>query len=156
AVSTDAPVRPGLVEPGAGDPGTEGDVLTELETVGDVLGVAENLRLRGVALGPGPLLPQLPGEVVAVEQAGHVAARARVPVPVPHPADVTGGLVDVDPEPALAQAVEEVHAGEARPDHDHVVGGCPVSRLLVSHVCPLPGRVVAGVMSAARALVSWW
>ena len=75
------------------------DVAAQVEAVGDVVDVAQDLRLGGVALGPVPLLLELVGERVRVVQALDVAARARVAVPVPGAADAVAGLVDARREP---------------------------------------------------------
>ena len=55
AVGGDVPAARGLVEDGGGDAGLELDVAAQVEAVGDVVEVAEQLRLGGVALGPVPL-----------------------------------------------------------------------------------------------------
>ena len=65
---------------------------SEVEPVGDVLGVAQDLGLRRVPLGPVPFLLEVGIERVGVLQALHVAARTRVAVPVPGAADVAAGL----------------------------------------------------------------
>ena len=68
------------------------DVAPQVEAVGDVLDVAQDLGLGRVALGPLPLLLELLGELVRVLHALDVAARARVAVPVPGAADVAARL----------------------------------------------------------------
>jgi hypothetical protein len=50
------PTVRGLVEHGRMDPRAKLDVAAEVEPVGDVVGVAQDLRLRRIALRPHPLL----------------------------------------------------------------------------------------------------
>jgi hypothetical protein len=50
------PAVRGAVERGRRDARVQLDVAPEVEAVGDVVQVAEDLRLRGVALGPLPVL----------------------------------------------------------------------------------------------------
>src|SRR5581483_9815403 len=76
----DRPGRAALVEGGGGDPGVELDVAIEVETLGDVVEVGEDLRLLRVPLAPLPFLPELLVEHVSVDEALAVATRARVPV----------------------------------------------------------------------------
>jgi hypothetical protein len=59
------------------------DLSTQVVAIGDVIGVAEDLRLAGVALGPVPFLLQLVVEGVGVLHALDVAAGAGIAVPVP-------------------------------------------------------------------------
>ena len=80
------------------DARVEPDVAAQIEPVGDVLDVAQDLGLRRVFLGPDPLLLELVRERVRVLHALDVAARAGIPVPVPHAADVGSGLVDAHGE----------------------------------------------------------
>ena len=91
-VGADAPGAGGLVEGGGRHLRLELDVLAEVEAVGDVVGVGEDLGLRGVALGPLPLLLEVLVEAVGVLHALDVAARAGVAVPVPGAADAVAGL----------------------------------------------------------------
>ena len=87
ALGRDRPAPRRLVEGGRGDARVELDVAAQVEAVGDVVEVAQDLGLRRVALGPLPLLLELVGEPVGVLQALDVAARAGVAVPVPGAAD---------------------------------------------------------------------
>jgi hypothetical protein len=97
--------------------GLQLDVRTQVEAVGDVVEVAQDLRLGGVPFGPLPLLLQVLGEGVGVLHALHVAARARVPVPVPGAADTVTRLEDADGEVRAPQPVQHVQAGETGPDY---------------------------------------
>ena len=76
-----------LVEHGALDAGVELDVRPQVEAVGDMVGVFQNLRLRRVALAPVPFLLQFFGERIGILHALDVAARAGIAVPVPGAAD---------------------------------------------------------------------
>ena len=122
-IGRDLPAVTRLVERGARDPRAELDVTTEVEPVGDVVQVPEDLGLRRVALAPGPLLLELVGERIRVGHALDVAAGARVPVPVPGAADVVGGLDHPHREAELTQPVKHVEARRAGTDDDGVVRG---------------------------------
>src|SRR5215471_16352626 len=65
------------------NPGIELDIASEVETIGHMVDVTQDLGLRAVTLGPMPLLLQLVREGIGVLQAFDVAATSRVAVPVP-------------------------------------------------------------------------
>ncbi len=92
------------------DAGVELDVATQVEAVGDVVGVLQDLGLGRVALGPVPLLLELVGELVRVLHALDVAARAGVAVPVPGAADAAARLEHPRRHAEPAHTVEHVHA----------------------------------------------
>ena len=122
-------------------PALELDVAVQVEALRNVLQVALDLGLRGVALRPLPLLLQLLGEAEGVLEALDVTARARVAVPVPGPPDTRAGLVDPEPEAHLSESVEHVEAGEAGAyDRDVEEGRLPGSRLRVDHGRSSPGE----------------
>jgi hypothetical protein len=102
------------------DPLAQVHVAAQVEPVGDVLDVAEDLRLSGVALRPAPFLFQLGGERVGIVVALDVAPGTRVPVPVPDAADVVPRLEDGDPHSLGPQGVQRPQAGEPGADDDHV------------------------------------
>jgi hypothetical protein len=136
AVGGDPPPAVRLVEDRLGHPRLEPDVGAETETLGDVPRIAENLRLAGVALRPGPLLLELVRESVRVLHALDVAAGTRVAVPVPRPADVVARLEDHGAQPGPPQAMEHVHAPESGA-HDDGIERSPLRRSpIVSHVPP--------------------
>ena len=85
-----------------------------------MLGVAEDLRLRGVALGPAPFLLERRVELVGVLHAFDIAARARITVPVPGAADALARLQHQRPETHGAQPVQHVETGEAGADNDGI------------------------------------
>src|SRR5262249_22747713 len=99
----------------------EPDVTAQVEAIGDVLEIREDLRLGRVALGPGPLLLQLVRPRVGVGHALDVAARPGVPFPDPGSADAGGLVDDEDGQAERAQAMEQVEAGDACADDDGVV-----------------------------------
>ena len=101
-------------------PRVELDVAAQVEPVGHVIGVAQQLRLGGVALAPVPLLLQRVRELERVLHALHVAARAGIAVPVPGAADAAAGLEHARLQPHAAQPMQHVEPGEAGAD-DHRV-----------------------------------
>jgi hypothetical protein len=118
----DLPAARLLVVLRSGDPGAEDDVLAQVEPVGHVLRVPEDLRLGGVALLPLELLLQRRVEGVRVREALHVHAGTGVPVPVPGPPDVGAGLEHDRRQAQTTQLVQQVHAGEPGSHHDDVDG----------------------------------
>ena len=116
----DAPALGPLVPVGGLDPRLELDVPEQIEALGNVVQIAQDLRLGRVALGPVPLLLERFRELIGVLHALHIAARPGVAIPVPGTADAGGGLEDLDRETELSQAMEHVEPGEAGSD-DHGV-----------------------------------
>ncbi len=104
----------------ADDAGVELDVAAQPEAIGDVVGVAQDLGLGGVALGPVPLLLELGRERVGVVERLDVAACAGIAVPPPRATDVAGRLEATDVESEPLEAVDRVHPGEPGADDDHV------------------------------------
>ena len=102
------------------DAGVELHVAAQVEAVGDVVDVLQDLGLGAVALRPLPLLLQLVGEAVGIFQALDVAARAGIAVPEPGAADARAGLVGADLQAQAAQAMDGVEAGQAAADDDDV------------------------------------
>ena len=98
----------------------EFNVALEVEAVGHVVGVFQDLGLRGVALRPLPLLLELGRERVRVVHALDVAARAGIAVPVPGAADALAALEDLRGKAELPEAIEHVEPGEAGSDDHHV------------------------------------
>ena len=96
------------------------DVAAQIEAVGDVVGVSQDLRLRGIAFAPAPLLLQLGRELVGVLHAFDVAACAWVTVPVPGAADARARLEDARLEAPPAQLMQHVEAGKSRADDNGV------------------------------------
>lgn len=110
-----------VVVPRGLDAGAEADVTQQVEALGDVLEVGEDLRLARVLAAPLPLLQQLFGEGVPVHVALGVAARSRVPVEVPGAADPVRRLDHYGPQAEhVTHPVQHVETGETGP-HDHDV-----------------------------------
>ena len=82
--------------------------------------VAQDLRLRGVALRPLPLALQVGVEAVGVVDALDVAARTWIAVPVPRAAHAVGALQHDGGEPEAAQAMQHVEPREPGAHHDDV------------------------------------
>ncbi len=123
-VGRDAPPTRTLVERRRRDARVQLDVAAEIEAIGDVLEVAQDLGLRRIALGPFPLLLELRRELIRVLHALDVAARAWVAIPEPGAADAAAGLEDAGRESELAQTMQHAEAGEAGAHDDGVdVGG---------------------------------
>ena len=119
-VGLDHPATLWLVERCGPHAGIEPDVPAQIEPIGDVVGVAQNLRLGGVPLGPVPFLLELVRELVGILHALDVAARARVAVPVPGAADAAAGLEHARRQADRPRPVQHVHPGEPGAD-DHQV-----------------------------------
>ena len=103
-----------------GDAGVELHVRPQGEPVGDMVGVAQDIRLDGIALRPLPVLLQGVVELVGIEHALDVAARAGIAVPVPGAADPAAGFVDPRAKAGATQPVQQIHAGEAGADDNGV------------------------------------
>ena len=105
-----------------GDAAAELDVAAQVELVGDMVEVAQGLRLAGEMLGPVPFLQQFVGERVAVGIAFGIETCARIAVPVPGAADAGAGLEHPNAScPSCAQAIELVQAGNAGADDDGII-----------------------------------
>ena len=97
----DRPAARGVVPHRLVDAGLELDVLAEVEAVGHVVRVLQDLGLRRVPLAPGPFLLELLVEGERVVQALDVAARARIPVPVPRAAHAVAASITLAEKPSL-------------------------------------------------------
>ncbi len=98
------------------------DVAAQVEAIRHVVGIAQELRLRGIALAPLPLLLQSLVKLIGILHAFHVAACARIAVPVPRSPDAAAGLEHARHKAHAAQPVQHVQSGEPRAD-DHGVEG---------------------------------
>src|SRR5580692_12986734 len=117
-VSPDGPCVCLAVEDRLFDPGVELDVSPEVEAVSHVVDVAQDLRLRAVALGPMPFLLQLVGERIRVLHALDIAATPWVAVPVPGAADRVAGLEGTHFEAKFTQAMDGVETADSCADDD--------------------------------------
>src|SRR5450631_1567221 len=90
--------------------------------------IAQNFRLRRVALRPLPLGLELRIETIGVVDALDVAARAGITVPVPGAADIIGTLEQLCRQAETAQTMQQVQPGKAGAHDDGVelpvVPGC--------------------------------
>ena len=84
----------GFIEDSLVDAGIELNIGAQIETVGDVVGVFQDFRLRRVALAPVPVLLPLVGERIGILHAFDVTAGAGIAVPVPGAPDATALLID--------------------------------------------------------------
>ena len=103
-----------VIEDDFDDALAELDIGLQVEALGAVLEVAQDLVLFRIALGPIPFLQQVLVERVTVDVAIGVAACAGIAIPVPRAADAVAGLEHRDVQVELvAQRMEHVHAGES-------------------------------------------
>ncbi len=111
-----------IVVDGREDAGSQADVAAQLETVGDVVQVAADLAVLGIALAPVPFFLKLLREGIGVVVAFGVAASPGVAVPVPGAADLVAGFKHQGGQlQVVAQQVQLVEAGETRADDDRLV-----------------------------------
>src|SRR6266446_6485211 len=82
--------------------------------------VAENFRLRGKQLAPLPVLLQLLREAERILHALDVAARAGIAVPVPSAAHAAARLKGAHGKTKLAQAMQQIKAGEAGAGYEDI------------------------------------
>ena len=113
-VGGDRPAIAGFVEHRLDDARAEQEVAAQVEAIGDVLEVAQDLGLGGVALRPRPLLLELARPRVGVRHALDVAAGAGVAIPEPRPADAARLVDHEGGEADLAQPVQEIAARRCR------------------------------------------
>ena len=119
-VGLDHPFAAGLVIAGTGHAGAELDVAPQVELVGDIIQIPQDLRLPGIAARPLPFEQDLLREGEAVVVAFGITARAGVAVPEPGAAHAVGHLDHPGAEAKLAQLEQHVEAGEPGTD-DHCV-----------------------------------
>src|SRR5262249_22555222 len=124
--------------------GVKCDIPLQIETVGDVVEIAPDLRMARIALAPLPLAEQRLREGVAVGVAFRIAARPGIPVPVPGAADPPALFQHPGAEAeTVAQGQHLVEARKARADDQgieaFVVRVCRSSHHLAT-ACPLSPR----------------
>ena len=113
-----------VIPSGSCDSGAELDVAAEVELVGDVVQVAQDLRLRGVLLRPLPIAVPFRVEAVHVVDAGYVDTRARVPIPVPRATEIAGRVENAHGVTLASEAIDRVEPREPRADDNDVHIGC--------------------------------
>src|SRR5579872_5952305 len=89
-VGRQQPATRGLVPCRGGDPGAKADVTAQIVAVGDEAEIAQDFRLGGVFLRPGPRRLELRIKRIAVVDGLDVAARAGIAIPVPGATDIAG------------------------------------------------------------------
>ncbi len=132
AVGRDQPLRSGLVELRTDDPRVELDAAAQVEEIGDVVQVREDLGLGRIALAPRPAGDDPVVEAVLVVGRLDIAARAGIAIPEPRAADAGAGLDHSRRQPARAHRVQRVQTREPRAhdqdvNHPHaILCACPL------------------------------
>ena len=108
------------IEQGGGHAGVELDIAPQVEPVGNMVDIAQDLRLGAVALRPGPLLLQIVVEGIGIFQALDVAARAGIAVPEPGAADARTSLEHPHGKPQPAKPMQRVEPAQATADDRHI------------------------------------
>ncbi|MDT4874009.1 hypothetical protein FQZ97_1092850 [compost metagenome] len=119
------------VKAGPPDTGVERNVTTQLESVGHVVDVAQNLGLAGVALAPAPFLLKLLRERVRILKAFNIAAGAGVAVPVPRAPDISASFENLDAKTKSAQPMQKIETRKTGTDDNNITidaGGEPRNR----------------------------
>ena len=116
----DSPARRLLIVPGLRHAGVELDVLAQVEAVSNMVDVFQNLRLRGIALSPAPLLLQFGGKAVRIVITFHITARTGITVVIPDPAHAGSGFQHRHLFTHTAQAIQRPQPGKSGAD-DHCV-----------------------------------
>ena len=119
-IGVDRPFTRRLVPPGRRHASVKANIAPEVEAIGDVIDVGEDLGLRGVLLAPVPLLFEVSVEGIGVVERSDIASGPWVPVPPPRPANVIGGLNPNGAQPQCSQAVVHIEARESSADNDDV------------------------------------
>src|SRR3984893_5249465 len=114
------PTCAGLVEDRGVDARVEGYEAAEVKPVGDMVRIAENFRLRGKQLAPLPVPLQFLREAERILHALDVATGAGIAVPVPGAANTATGLKGAHGKTELAEAMQQIKAGEASTDDEDV------------------------------------
>ena len=158
-----APAPRALIVSRRRHPAAKLDIAAQVELVGDIIEVAQRLRLTGEMLGPLPFLQQLLRERIAIGIALRIEARAGIAIPVPGAADIGASLEYPHAKTLFAQPVELVQARHARADDDGVVvrnwrrsrvyglvQGYPVSRRWTNRYRGAAGLQVCPTKPASR------
>ena len=104
-----------------GDADPEAHVFTETEEVGDMVEIAEILRLRGEQFLPVPRIEDLLTERVAVGVALRIEPATRVAVAEPGSAEVVLGFEHERVSAEIDEALDLVDPGDACADDDYLV-----------------------------------
>jgi hypothetical protein len=139
----DDPEAGRLVEDDAFDARVELEVAAKTETVGDVVEIALDLRLCGVALAPLPVLLKFFRELIGILQALGVSALAGIAVPEPGAAEPGAFLESANRKPESLQAMNRVNTGEAGAHHNGVEAPSRaflLCRLILRHFWAKPAK----------------
>src|SRR6266851_288672 len=98
------------------DPSVELDVTPEVKSVGHMVDVTQDLRLRAVALRPMPFLLQLIGKGIRILHAFDVAATPWIAVPVPGTANAGAGLEGAHSEAKFTQSINCIETADSSAD----------------------------------------
>ena len=96
-------------------------MISQIESVDDVIQVAERLGLSREVFAPVPFLQEFLRERIAVGIAFRVEARSGIPVPIPGAARAVARLEYRDLESQFEHAVNQVDAAHTRANDDDVV-----------------------------------
>ena len=112
-----------LIVAGTLHPRLELDVATQMEAIGDVFDIIQNIRLLGLGLFPFPILHQIVREGVAIKWTPRtINAGPRIPIIPPGPTHVGGAIIDAHGEAHLAQVMQGIHPAHTGTDNHGVVG----------------------------------
>ena len=120
AIRPNIPTARRFVEYGFRHAGEELDVPPQIETIGDMVDVPQDFRLRCVALRPVPLLLKLIRKRVGIVHALDVAAGAGIAIPIPGAADPLPCLKYAGGEAEATQPVQHVKPGKPGSDDNRV------------------------------------
>jgi hypothetical protein len=104
----------------AHDPRIEADVWAQIESVGYMVEVREDLRLRREPLFPVPLIQELLREGVAIGVAFRIEPCARIAIPVPHASDILPAFKNAHGQSQLTQTVQCAEPRNAGADYDDI------------------------------------
>ncbi|PAV67832.1 hypothetical protein WR25_02702 [Diploscapter pachys] len=128
-IGDDVPAPRRLVEPRLDHAGRQADVSAQVEAVGDMVDIAEDFGLSGVALAPAPFLLQLGREAIGIVVAFDVAASAGILIVIPDAADAIGRFQHNRRHTLPAQCVERPEAAESGANHQRIDLGRHISSL---------------------------
>ena len=119
-VAFDGPAVRGFVVGCASHARIEFDVAAQLEAIGHVIEISQDLGLRCVPFRPFPLLIQLWRKRIRIVEAFHVAARAGIAIPIPGSADAAACFESRILRPVSREPIEHVESREAGTHDEHI------------------------------------
>ncbi len=126
-LSAQEPELASFIKDRRGHPGVQPQIAPEVKTVGHMLDVAQDFRLRSVTLAPPPLLLQLLVKGIGVLKALHIAACAGIAVPVPDTPYIGCRVDDGHLAPHPAQGMQGMQPCEAGTDDQHIKALCSLA-----------------------------